>query len=360
MLPGPNAVPSDTRIVVNIPAFRMDVFKDGTLLKSYKIGIGYVEYPLPRGLRTADKIIFNPTWTQPNEPWASNPGGVVAAGAPGNPLGPIKVPIGGANLIHGGKPLSKIGTFASHGCVGLTNGQVKDFAKVLADATQTELSVETMAGFLKRPTRTQVVKLAQIVPVELRYETIVVEDGRVRIYRDVYRQRTNTEEKLRAALDKSGVSFDGLPEEEKSRLIEALNIASGRAPKKPAPPPALAANANSADRAAAAAARKAEAERVRKLWRQREFEVGITALAGKGYPQVVDLNTGATDTSAAANIRVERAITPRPRPTPANSSSAPLPTASPARTVATPRPLASPANREITPPPRTSPTPGPQ
>src|ERR1041385_1027930 len=34
MLPGPNAVPKDTRIVVNIPAFRMDLFQDGRLLKS--------------------------------------------------------------------------------------------------------------------------------------------------------------------------------------------------------------------------------------------------------------------------------------------------------------------------------------
>ena len=58
MLPGPNAVPSDTRIIVNIPAFRMDMFRDGTLLKSYKIGIGYVQYPLPRGLRKAEMIIF--------------------------------------------------------------------------------------------------------------------------------------------------------------------------------------------------------------------------------------------------------------------------------------------------------------
>jgi len=41
MLPGPNAVPADTRIVVNIPAFRMDVFARGLLVKSYKIGIGY-------------------------------------------------------------------------------------------------------------------------------------------------------------------------------------------------------------------------------------------------------------------------------------------------------------------------------
>ena len=108
----------------------MDVFHDGTLMKSYKIGIGYQQFPLPTGFRKAEMIIFNPTWTQPDESWASNPGEVVPAGAKGNPLGPIKIPIGGANLIHGGKELVKIGTFASHGCVGLTNDEVKDFAKV--------------------------------------------------------------------------------------------------------------------------------------------------------------------------------------------------------------------------------------
>src|SRR5438105_2191673 len=48
MLQGPNAVPKDTRIVVNIPAFRMDLFQDGRLVKSYKIGIGYPEFQLPR------------------------------------------------------------------------------------------------------------------------------------------------------------------------------------------------------------------------------------------------------------------------------------------------------------------------
>ncbi|HEY0404193.1 MAG TPA: L,D-transpeptidase, partial [Pyrinomonadaceae bacterium] len=42
-----NAVPSDTRIVVNAPAYRMDVFDAGRLVKSYKVGIGYPEFPLP-------------------------------------------------------------------------------------------------------------------------------------------------------------------------------------------------------------------------------------------------------------------------------------------------------------------------
>ena len=31
---GPNAVPKDTRVVVNIPAYRMDVFREGELVKS--------------------------------------------------------------------------------------------------------------------------------------------------------------------------------------------------------------------------------------------------------------------------------------------------------------------------------------
>ena len=292
MLPGPNAVPKDTRIVVNIPAYRMDVFKDGVLVKSYKVGIGYPEYPLPRGLRKAETIIFNPTWTPPNEPWVANPGVVVPAGSKANPLGPIKVPIGSPSLIHGGKALSKIGTFASHGCVGMTNEQVKDFAKVLADASRTELSIDTMSLYLKRPSRTQVLKLAQIVPVELRYETIVVEDGRVRIYRDVYGQKTNTEENLRAVLDAHGISFDGMSEPEKSQVLEILNIVSRNPKKQPTPAPTLMPTQTVEEKRAAAAARKAEAERLRKLRSQKEFAIDIASLLGKGYPAAMNLNDG--------------------------------------------------------------------
>lgn len=292
MLPGPNAVPKDTRIVVNIPAFRMDVFKDGVLVKSYKVGIGYPEYPLPRGLRKAETIIFNPTWTPPNEPWVANPGVVVPAGSKANPLGPIKVPIGSPSLIHGGKALSKIGTFASHGCVGMTNEQVKDFAKVLADASGTELSTDTMSSYLKRPSRTQVLKLAQIVPVELRYETIVVEDGKLRIYRDVYGQKTNTEENLRAVLDAHSISFDGMSEPEKSQVLEILNIVSRNPKRQPTPATTVMPTQTVEEKRAAAAARKAEAERLRKLRSQKEFAIDIALLTGKGYPAAVNVNDG--------------------------------------------------------------------
>lgn len=292
MLTGPNAIPKDTRIVVNIPAFRMDVFKNGTLLKSYKVGIGYPQFPLPQGIRKAQQIIFNPTWTPPDEPWAKNPGVVVAAGSKQNPLGPIKVPIGAPSLIHGGKELAKIGTFASHGCVGLTNEQVKDFAKHLAEASQTELSDATIAAYLSKRTRTQVVKLSKLVPVELRYETIVVEDGKVHIYRDVYDQNTNTEANLRAVLEANGISLEDLGADEKAQLLEALNSMSRHPKKQPTPKPTVEANLNAADRIARANERKAEAERQKKLRNQKEIVIVVTLLTGKGYPAPVNLDSG--------------------------------------------------------------------
>ena len=228
MLPGPNAVPTDTRIVVNIPEFRMDLFQDGSLVKSYKVGIGYPEFPLPMGLRKANQIIFNPTWTPPDSPWVAKmknatPGETIKAGDKDNPLGPIKIPIGLPSLIHGGKSPAKIGKFASHGCVGLTTPQIKDFAALLARASNTnEISQQTIDSYLQDRERTKTVKLNQTVPVELRYETIVLEDGKLHIYKDVYAQDTNTEENLRKVLSANGVKFEDLSEDQRQKALDAL------------------------------------------------------------------------------------------------------------------------------------------
>jgi hypothetical protein len=203
----------------------MDIFQDGKLVKSYKIGIGYPEFPLPSGMRRADTIIFNPTWTPPNEPWVKGrvqPGKTVEAGSKDNPLGPIKIPIGLPSLIHGGKAPARLGGFASHGCVGLTNPQIQDFAMNLAKISGSEITSEEVKNYEKQKTETKNVKLQRAIPVELRYETIVVEDGKLRIYRDVYERGTNTEENLRRVLDAFGVSLDNLNEQERTRILKGL------------------------------------------------------------------------------------------------------------------------------------------
>jgi hypothetical protein len=334
MLKGPNAIPKDTRIVVNIPAFRMDVFREGTLLRSFKIGIGYQQFPLPTGFRKAEQIIFNPTWTQPNESWASDPGAITPAGAAGNPLGPIKVPIGGANLIHGGKSLAKIGTFASHGCVGLTNDEVKDFVRTLAAATRIDLADDTMAGYLKHRTRTQVVKIPKAVPVELRYETIVIQEGQLHVYRDVYNKNTNTEENLRAAFEANGVSFDKLSEAEKTQALDAVNAMSLHPKKQPAAKPAVAANQTAEERKAAAAERRAEAQRQAKLRTQKESVIDITELSGKGYPAPKDLHTGAGDVASNAGAAP---LKPKPRRSPSPAPHSTPEVVQPPRSTASPQ-----------------------
>lgn len=296
-LPGtPNSVPKDTRVVVNIPAFRMDVFKNGLLVKSYKIGIGYPEFPLPTGVRKAETIIFNPTWTPPDEPWVSKMKNVsvgerVPAGSRLNPLGPIKIPIGAPSLIHGGKSLAKIGTFASHGCVGLTTPQMRDFAKVLADAGETELTDQKIQAYLKTPTKTQGLKLSQVVPVELRYETIVIEDGKLHIYRDVYAQETNTEENLRAVLQASGTSLEDLSEDERTQVLDALNAMSLH-PKKVAPKPSPVASPSSASSPDKTAKNTPTPKPAKPIKNQREVVVALAGLSGKGYPAAVDLDNG--------------------------------------------------------------------
>ena len=293
----PNAVPNDTRIVVNIPGYRMDVFANGSLVKTYKIGIGYPEFPLPQGLRKAQTIIFNPTWTPPDSPWVATMkdvkvGEKIEAGSKLNPLGPIKIPIGMPSLIHGGKSPAKLGGFASHGCVGLTNAQVKDFAKVLAHVAGPEISEQMLQSYLKDNTKTKAVKLNQIVPVELRYETIVVEDGKLHIYRDVYDQDTNTEENLRAVLEANGSSLENLSAEERGEVMNALNAMSAH-PKKISAPLSNdnSANSNSVEGQTTKKKKKTGIDK-KTPKNQKEVVIEITSLAGRGYPAPVDLDNG--------------------------------------------------------------------
>jgi lipoprotein-anchoring transpeptidase ErfK/SrfK len=297
LLRGPNAVPTDTRIVVNAPAFRMDVFTNGKLIKSYRIGIGYPEFPLPTGLRKAQTIIFNPTWTPPDSPWVATmkdvtAGEKVEAGSKLNPLGPIKIPIGMPSLIHGGKPAVKIGTFASHGCVGLTNAQVRDFVKVLGQAGGKEITDKVIAAYAKNPDKTGVIKLEHAVPVELRYETIVVEDGKLHIYRDVYDHNTNTEENLRAVLQANGLSWEQLSADEQAQLSDSLNAMSSHPKKKPKAKDPVAKASPEVDPGNQNENRSGTSKPVRK--NQKEIVCEVSELKVKGYPAPVDLNTGTT------------------------------------------------------------------
>lgn len=293
----PNSVPTDTRIIVNAPEYRMDVFKDGQLVKSYKVGIGYPEFPLPIGMRQASEIIVNPVWTPPDEPWVKGkfaPYQKVEAGSKDNPLGSLKIPIGLPSLIHGGKNPAKLGSFASHGCVGLTNPLVEDFAVQLAQISNTPLTMDELKGYASERSQTKDVKLGQTIPVEIRYDTIVVEDGVLYIYRDVYERGTNTEENLRRVLQLYGVSLDSLPQ--KDQLLDALKKMAVDATGQPADPSTSAsANANVAKQIN----KDKNVKITYSIKGNKVVSFQIPELTGKGYPPPIGLDKGSTSADQA-------------------------------------------------------------
>jgi hypothetical protein len=149
--------------------------------------------------------------------------------------------------------------------------------------------------------------------VELRYETIVVEDGTLHIYRDVYDQDTNTEENLRSVLLANGVRFEDLGEEERGEIMDAL-LAMSRHPKKtavkttPSPSPSTSPSASAkttpvGEKVAARSPRKPIGKN------QKEVVIDLAALKGKGYPSAVNLDTGSG--KPATEVKPKQTVEPK-------------------------------------------------
>jgi hypothetical protein len=292
----PNSVPADTRVVINAPSFRMDLFENGQLVKSYPISAGYPEFPLPVGMRSASEIIFNPSWTPPDEPWVESSNKVkvgerVDPGSKLNPLGIMKIPIGGPSLIHGGKSQGQLGTFGSHGCAGLTNEQAREFARLLAEVSGAQLTDKQIAEYGRNKSESQTLKLGRSIPVELRYETMVVQDGALHFYPDVYDRGMNTEENLRAVLQASGVALEQLTEQERTKVMNALAQMGGTTGGAARGDTAAASSRADTTTKKGTAASPQQVKVTKSVKGPKELIVPIAALKGKGYPKPVKAAT---------------------------------------------------------------------
>ena len=167
------------------------------------------------------------------------PGEVIKASDPRNPLGKMKIPLGDRYLIHQAAKLSDVGNLVSHGCVRMPLSDLYDLADKIIAARSAKVSSKRIAA-AKRSKRTLVVELDAPVPVDINYDTLVVEGGVLHIYPDVYERRTNLPRHLRAELESSGVDISNLNEATIKRMlskvtrrtqfvVETSSIAEGRA-----------------------------------------------------------------------------------------------------------------------------------
>ena len=234
----------DIHITLNVPSFRLTFWQNGKEVKSYYVGVGMKQHPIYIGEREASEIIWNPAWIPPSSDWVSEisgvrPGEIIKASDPRNPLGKMKIPLGDRYLIHQAAKMTDVGNLVSHGCVRLPRAQLYDLAEKIIAARSVNISRKRVEA-AKRGSRTLVVRLEEPVPVDINYDTLVVEGGVLHIYPDVYDRGTNRLSRLRAELESSGVDVSNLKESTLKRIlpkvtrrtqfvVETQSIAEGQA-----------------------------------------------------------------------------------------------------------------------------------
>ena len=214
------------RVTLNVPSFRLTLWQNGKEVKSYFVGVGMKDYPIYIGNREATEIIWNPAWIPPASDWVGEkkgvrPGEVIKASDPRNPLGKMKIPLGDRYLIHQAAKITDLGNLVSHGCVRMLRADLYDLAEKIVAARNAPVSRRSIEA-AKRSSRTLVVRLDEPVPVDINYDTLVVEGGVLHIYPDVYDRGMNRPSHLRAELESSGVNVSGLDEETLEQMLSKV------------------------------------------------------------------------------------------------------------------------------------------
>ena len=211
------------KITLNIPSFQMTLWQDGKEVRTYPVGVGMLEFPIPVSVRSATSIEWNPVWIPPSSDWIDasstvKPGEIVLPTDPRNPLGKVKIPLGYGYLLHQAKGPGDMGSLVSHGCVRVLQADLYDLAEKIVAARELDVPAAKIAA-AKRSKKTLIAELSPAVPVEITYDTIVVEGGKLSIYPDVYERKLNTVANVRKELRESGVDDSQLSETEIKHML---------------------------------------------------------------------------------------------------------------------------------------------
>jgi len=171
-------------VVVNIPAFRLEVWAHDTLLRAMRVAVGMRSFKSPRGEFDITSIEWNPWWIPPNSAWAAKQRPMPPG--PNNPMGRVKLNFRPLYYLHGTPLEHSIGSAASHGCIRLRNDDALALAEFVQRAGSPTMAASELAALLTDTQHSRRIRLEQPVPIELRYDRVEIRDGVVTVYRDVY------------------------------------------------------------------------------------------------------------------------------------------------------------------------------
>lgn len=120
-------------VEVTLGGRTLDVRKDGQLVGSYQISTGLPNHPTPTGSFSIRRIVWNPAWVPPKEPWAKGKKATPPA-HPKNPLKVVKMFFKEPDYyIHGTADEKLLGDPASHGCIRMSAADAYTLARLLMD-----------------------------------------------------------------------------------------------------------------------------------------------------------------------------------------------------------------------------------
>ncbi len=105
-------------LTVERASFKLHLWKNLKLVKTYDVRVGQQGLETPAGLYHIQNKAVNPAWNVPDSDWAGELAGtVVPGGTPENPLKARWMGVYDGVGIHGTGDPGSIGTNASHGCI---------------------------------------------------------------------------------------------------------------------------------------------------------------------------------------------------------------------------------------------------
>src|SRR5262249_106154 len=115
-----------TYIVIDRSGFKLRLFQNLKLTKTYTIAVGQVGLETPAGEYNIQDKQVDPSWHVPNSAWAGDLAGQTIPPGPEDPLKARWMGLVDGAGIHGTDELDSLGTAASHGCIRMSIPDVED------------------------------------------------------------------------------------------------------------------------------------------------------------------------------------------------------------------------------------------
>jgi lipoprotein-anchoring transpeptidase ErfK/SrfK len=124
---------SNLRLTASLSSRTLTIQDGDSIVATYPVAVGKDDKPTPAGSFAIKKIVWNPTWTPPDEPWARGKS-PQPAGARANPMKVAKLFFREPDYyIHGTGDTASLGSAASHGCLRMDPNDVAEVAKYVME-----------------------------------------------------------------------------------------------------------------------------------------------------------------------------------------------------------------------------------